>query len=540
MTHWFALAMPDLPLQLVQRRFDAALEPTLAIAVIEGPAQRTRIAFGNARARTLGVMPGMKLAAAQALARDLITSARDEAREQAAMQELSCWAYQFSPAIVAFRRSHGWGLVMETGASERLFGGRQALHQRIADALRLLGYHAAGASAATPAAAQLLATACAADLITGSVDKGDTTDGTADNAPDSAAGGTAADHASRNRTGREDLARILGGLPLTLLGWDDGVNSRLHALGLSTIAQVLALPRDAFARRFGAARLIDLDRLLGRIADPQPPFAPPSRFSARMELPADTEDAGRLQVPLERLLLLLEGFLRGHNAGATALQLRILHSARRAQVMEPSVVPLALAAPERNARRLSQLYAERLARVQLRAPAVLLELQLERMALLVPESASFLPPVSQAGVAGADILHLAETLHARLGSEGVFQLQAASDHRPERAYRIVPLSPEPLRTAALPPAPAQRPVLILPRPQRLASRDDTALPSFHGPLSIIAGPERIEAGWWDLARPGQATVHRDYFVARNPRGQTVWVYRELMAPHHWFLHGFFA
>ena len=57
---------------------------------------------------------------------------------------------------------------------------------------------------------------------------------------------------------------------------------------------------------------------------------------------------------------------------------------------------------------------------------------------------------------------------------------------------------------------------------------------------LLAGPERIEAGWWDLGQAQRATVHRDYFVARNPHGQTLWVYRELAAPHHWFLHGFFA
>jgi len=524
MTHWFALAMPDLPLQLVRRRFDASLEQELAIAVIEGPAQRTRIAFSNERARAQGVLPGMKLAAAQALTNDLIASARDEPRERAAMQELSCWAYQFSSSIVAFGRSHGWGLLMETGASERLFGGRPELHRRIATGLRLLGYQAACASAATPAAARLLAAARAAGVGAGKTDARSATTEIADT-----------DHASP-----ESLTRVLGGLPLHLLDWDESLNTRLQALGLCTIGQVLALPRDAFARRFGAATLIDLDRLLGRIADPQPPFAPPERFCARMELPADTEDAGRLRAPLERLLLLQEGFLRGHNAGATALLLRVLHSARRDRVMEPTRVPLALAAPERDPRRLLQLYAERLARIRLQAPAVLLELQLERMAQLVPESGSFLPPATRAAAHGADILHLAETLHARLGSEGVFQLQAVSDHRPERAYRITPLSPEPLRTAPLPPAPAQRPMLILPRPQRLASTADAQLPSYRGLLSIIAGPERIEAGWWDLGQAGHATVHRDYFVARNPHGQTLWVYRELAAPHHWFLHGFFA
>jgi protein ImuB len=52
---------------------------------------------------------------------------------------------------------------------------------------------------------------------------------------------------------------------------------------------------------------------------------------------------------------------------------------------------------------------------------------------------------------------------------------------------------------------------------------------------MLAGPERIEAGWWD-----EKPVSRDYFVARNPRGETLWVYRELSTPRQWYLHGVFA
>jgi protein ImuB len=64
-------------------------------------------------------------------------------------------------------------------------------------------------------------------------------------------------------------------------------------------------------------------------------------------------------------------------------------------------------------------------------------------------------------------------------------------------------------------------------------------PLYHEALTLVTGPERIECGWWDLGA-GANTVHRDYFVARNGRGQWLWVFRELAAPHGWFLHGLFA
>jgi protein ImuB len=512
---WLALALPALPLQLTQRRFEPALADRLALAIVDGPAQRAGVVFCNDRARAAGVAPGMKLAAAQALAHELIAVERDRERERAALQELACWAYQFSAGIVPYEQTDGSGLLIETGASERLFGGREALRTRIVRELEQLGYHAVHASAAAPATARVLATARATGL--------------------------AITAAAAHATDPGQSAIAVGRLPLRLLGWDAATTAALQALGLATIADVLALPRDAFARRFGAAVLTDLDRVLGRLADPQPPFCPPPNFAARIELPADTEDAARLLPPLQRLLLMLEGFLRGHNAGATALVMRAFHNPRRAQSRPPTPIPLTLAAPERDPQRLLRLFGERLTRVRLPEPAILLELQLDRMAEFVPVSASFLPPSPQDAALDADIRQLAEMLHARLGSEGVFQLQALSDHRPEYAYRVMPLSPDPASAPAPRPAPAQRPLLILPTPQALpAAAAEGQLPAYRGPLVLLAGPERIEAGWWDLGQAQRATVHRDYFVARNRHGQTVWIYRELAAPHRWFLQGFFA
>ena len=52
---------------------------------------------------------------------------------------------------------------------------------------------------------------------------------------------------------------------------------------------------------------------------------------------------------------------------------------------------------------------------------------------------------------------------------------------------------------------------------------------------FLDGPERIEAGWWDGKK-----VRRDYYMARNPEGQTVWVYRDWQQHGRWFLHGLFA
>jgi len=621
---WLAIVLPALPLQLAAR----ALATDAPLVVVEGPAQRQRVAFCNDAACRAGIAPGHKLAAAQALAGDLVAVERNAERERDALLELAGWAGQFSAAVSV----RGDGLLLETGGSLRLFGGRARLNREIAAQLYGLGYRGAFGEAATPQAAWWLAQARArgaavvaaapmhatiapapaataplhgaivpADVATAPshvaqaatapahaatapahaaiapalaattpaqpasapmhAAQAATTPAHAATAPMHAATAPAQEAALPSAPAQEttappapaqwpavpllaQLPAALAPLPLAALGWPADTVDTLHALGLRTLGDLLRLPRDGVNRRFGTALLAEVDRALGRLPDPQPLFEPPQRFSAAIELPADVVDCAQLMLPAQRLLRSLEGFLRGHGAGATELVFHARHSPRRAVARPPTEILLALAAPERDAARLAQLLAERLDRVRLPKPAVALALTVERLLPFAPASASFLPPAPTQ--AGLDWLRLAETLHARLGSARVFQLQALDDHRPERAWCAVPIAIDAAERIAPAHARGGRPLLLLPQPLPLPGHDGSAdgPPRYRGALQLVAGPERIEAGWWDLASPAfgqpQGAVARDYFVARNPQGQTLWIYRDLAAPRGWFLHGLFA
>ena len=85
---------------------------------------------------------------------------------------------------------------------------------------------------------------------------------------------------------------------------------------------------------------------------------------------------------------------------------------------------------------------------------------------------------------------------------------------------------------------SKRPVWLLREPQPL--RDEGGTPLLSGkPLWLVAGPERIEAGWWD---GGYAA--RDYFIAQDNEGALLWVYRFRRAPEvgevGWYLQGKFG
>ena len=94
--------------------------------------------------------------------------------------------------------------------------------------------------------------------------------------------------------------------------------------------------------------------------------------------------------------------------------------------------------------------------------------------------------------------------------------------------------------------PQHRPVWLLPEAQALSGRG--ALPMIDGhTLHLLAGPERIEAGWWDEGDLGQAGLFtRDYSIAQAADGALIWLYRTRLpsepAAHNagWFLHGRFG
>ena len=70
-----------------------------------------------------------------------------------------------------------------------------------------------------------------------------------------------------------------------------------------------------------------------------------------------------------------------------------------------------------------------------------------------------------------------------------------------------------------------RPLWLLPQPRPINDND----------MALLAGPERIEAGWWD-----GKSVQRDYYIARNGKGSVLWIYRQHHEPIRWYMHGVFA
>ncbi|HEU0307216.1 MAG TPA: DNA polymerase Y family protein, partial [Lysobacter sp.] len=93
---WACLLLPQLAIDGVLRRHP---DPQAPLVLISGPAQRRVLHAVNPTARTLGLRPGMPLAAAQALGGGFATVEHDPLDSERWRQFLAAWAYRFSSQV---------------------------------------------------------------------------------------------------------------------------------------------------------------------------------------------------------------------------------------------------------------------------------------------------------------------------------------------------------------------------------------------------------------------------------------------------------
>jgi protein ImuB len=478
---WLAIRLPLLPLEVYAR----AVEPATPLAVTTTSGSRSEVIACTDAASQRGVRPGMPVAAAMALAADLTTVPRDTTAERAALERIASWSHQFTPAVAIAEPAE---VLLEIEGSLALHGGLQRLWAAAAEGLKNLGYAATLACAPAPLAAQWFARAGLNVRLR---------------------------HLDALRSSLPDL-------PLDVIDLAPEARDVLLNVGARTIGDCLALPRDGLARRCGPGLCEKLDRAFGREPDPRPFFTPPSMFKAAQPLPAPAHEADMLLFCARRMLVELCGCLAAALSGVQRLTFSFAHHKR-----EPTRVPLTLVHATRDPEHLTSVLRERLNRTALPAAVTEILLESELVLPLEASSQSFLPDGARHEEAAA---HLIERLRARLGDEAVVGLKRAADHRPERAWRACePGSRDAGALASL----AHRPLWLLAQPRPLTERGE--VPCYDGKLSLLAGPERIESGWWD-----GHDVKRDYFVASNCADALLWIYRERAPGGRWFLHGFFA
>lgn len=498
-----------------------------------------------------------------------------------ALTALGWWVLQFTPKVAQVNTAEEGEaegvLVMEVSASERLFGGRKPILRRIYQSnkpVALVKYAQAATSLVAIAKLQIEPSAGRkpASQRDGLLDQ------QGDHLPDS--------------------------LPLATLAAARAHLPTLARIGCTTWGQLRALPRGGVVRRFGAGLLDALDRAYGDKPEIYPWLVLPEVFEAKLELTARIDNAPALMFGARRLLAQLHVWLQARQRGILALELGWELDARRQDASVGHLV-LRTAEPTLDMAHVQRLLAENLARVTLHAPALYLRLRSLETAALPGATASLLPDDVRKG---DSLHHLLERLSARLGADHVLRAVPYADHRPERMQvwqaasaisSVAAMAPStststslknttnkiadyayPTRARGLNDASKQKktgakpvtqadalyPTWLLTQPLKLAVRNNAPQCAQGGPLTLLAGPQRVETGWWSGQKSGDASsppcALRDYFLARSGQMGLLWIYRERLGGQgragqsaqrradagvdqnagwsDWYLHGLFA
>ncbi|MEN8668370.1 MAG: DNA polymerase Y family protein [Ketobacter sp.] len=475
---WACLHFPALALNLVEQGAPAAQPLVVEIT----RKQRRLVLYANQPALQSGIVPGMTIPTAQGLVRDLQCQPYSPDGEQQALQQLGHWAYEFTPHI----RPHGQNnLLLEVSHSLKLFNGQQALAQQLLQQLPAGFTPFSLAFADTDMAALLFAQA----------------------------------HESSNQA----LFFSLQDVHDYDVQWLDIATAQkelLYSMGIRTVGQLLALPRDTLGKRFGDAFTHYLNLLTGERKSPLPHWNLPPQFQTELDFVQELDNAQHLLFPIRHLLSRLEHYLYARQSAVSRFLFSLLLRSRQTQSW-----PIELATPMHRLADILPLVQLKLETLQLAAPVLTLRLRADQFHGLHVQQRDLFRPQQPDHISR---YQLVDRLQTRLGKQQVHSLGMVSDHRPEHCW----YSATPGQGQALQHPSEQRPFWLLQHPQKLRSKK--GLPVYHVPLQLLKGPERIDTGWWD-----NTPVNRDYYIAQQGNGQHLWVYRD-RDNQDWFLHGLFS
>ena len=465
----------------------------------------------DARAANLKLHPGMPLASARAMVRELTVVEADAPADARLLSAIADWCDRFTP-FIAIDGSDS--LLLDVSGASHLFGGEEKMLREVRGKIAAQGFSVCGAMAGTAAAARALARY---------------------------ANGTIA------APGMEAEASAL--LPVAALDLESRDTHALRRAGLKTIAQVAGRSRAELTARFGKAMVFKLDRALGLAEQPISPrrILPDFMAEHRFAEPVTAEE-----FIADSILSLAEslcGLLEERGQGARALEASFFRSdgiVRR--------IGIETARPLRDAQMIAKLFRTRLD--ALRDPLDpgfgfdLVRLSVLHAERLVPESIG----LEARPDAEKELAFLVDRLAARFGAHRILSFQPQDTHIPEAAGVAVPAQHAPDTKLVFEPrlcgeAP-RRPLRLFERPEPI----DVMAQVPDGPplrfrwrralhvVTYAEGPERIAMEWWRHQDPRPT---RDYFRVEDDTGRRFWLFRdglydrEPFAPR-WYMHGLFA
>jgi len=532
-----------LPIWPLQRLL--ATRPELkdrGVVFYETPAQGgLRVVVCSPAAQAQGIVPGMPLAEAKALARrgasgeqgvnaELHWELYDPLADRLALEQLAECCRQFSPTVGLEEAEHPDSLLLDTSGLAPLFGGEIPLAEQVERDFRERGWHVRLALADTLGAAW-----------------------------------AAAHYAARPTVivpSAQTLSALVS-LPVAALRLPEESLALLAELGLRRIADVAALPRGALLSRFGPKLLARLDQAAGLAGEAIAAQKQPPEFDAERLLEYPTERRETIDVVLEQLIARVAERLARERKGVVRLECGFDF-----QAGPQACYSVGLFRPSASTRHLLELVQLRLETVRFREPVCGVRVAVNVTAPLQFEQRELFAEGINRRSPGR-LAVLIDRLSSRLDREAVLRPQVLPEAQPEYACRYLPLAgtiasqtglrrgkkgglqrhaekkrrnKKPAASSCAAGETGERPLHLRSKPAPLsavsiAPEGPPVQFRFEGREHRIAaawGPERIETGWWRTT-----CVRRDYYRVETTTGQRFWLFCRL-PDGQWFLHGEFA
>jgi len=498
---WIAVHLPLIELEAFIPCWQHGLRSS-AIVVLK----QNRVIAMSHTAMVAGVRVGMRRGGVQMLLSDVDFFTQDNTRETAALSAIALALLRYTPQVSFAEEA---SILLDIGASIRLFGGLPSLRRLVRSTVKSLGYSPTIGCAPTAKTAWLFARNAARIGRLGQ---------------------------SCLRT--THISAATDRLSVDLLIAAASSHDLLQGLACHSLADLKALPRAGLQRRCGKSLLAELDLAYSSRSTPQIWIVAAPEFCARIELPDRSDSTETLFTYSRSLLSQLLGWLHAHQFAVKQLRLELQHERGR-QAVAPSVLDIDLAVASWQESNLLPLLKEKISLLRLPGPVISLVLKAPETVTRALASDSLFP---ETVTNPADHQHLLGLLVARLGAAQVLRPCSQEDHRPEFANQWISVMEPSVSThskeSSVTPLTILRPRWLLAQAIVLEVRRHK--PYLDSELTLISPAERIEAGWWT-----DQTQVRDYFVAVSADHIRYWIYRERSSHRNnaapaWFLHGIFG
>lgn len=340
----------------------------------------------------------------------------------------------------------------------------------------------------------------------------------------------------------------LSPLPVSSLRLPVETVDLLLRLGITRIEELLRLPRESLAARFGQQLLLRIDQAFGMAQEMIVPHRPPPSFQAEWILDYPTDSLELIDQILAQLLGRVTQALALRQEGILRLVCRF-----DGEGGQPLQLTVGLFRPSATARHLQDLVRMQLSQIKLTRQIGRVGIQAVLTAKLENRQEELFSGSLREHT--REFALLVDRLSSRLGPQGVLHPVLKSERLPERAvcYRAMvaktrSASGKKSKNRNSVPGPIDdsqssliRPLILRHPPQALWAISivpDGPPVSFEyqGQVHRVVrqwGPERIETGWWR-----GSSIRRDYYRVETTAGLRYWLFRRI-EDGQWHLQGEF-